>query len=845
MEANYDIFDIDAIDDFFDEDALPPTVLPPVYDDTPYLERSHNYWMQVPIPIDVVPTGGAPLSQIDDETLLGMCPTLIAHMQRTAAQGGLQVVSPRAASLAAMFSRTNLSTRTTDMFLVGSTASQNLAWPTIDGDTLEELFPDDPVSAFPAHQAARAKTKTIGIIGSSVKTGDPIATAFLKGRALVDLQRRADVGGAGQHLASCLAASWGLEIENYEELAEATLAPVGQLLRYAIRSDDAYPQLNAPVEAKKCISVGANTGGRELYGEYAAIDWRRLRVGMEAVFHMSVRTEGYSLVDFALDNPPGDPRAPPNRPGILQFRPNPGTVWTFAPETFRLDVATEPSIRTAAGLPAHTLEAVRSFYGAATVLAIAADYGTGHALVPTLVAQPSTLSRDTIVAGYTKIVASATTFSARGKTAVAAIRDYVYQTLVGTSTVECLEVLWVSRYLGDTVAACGLTGYLDSALVRIWANRLAGLVWDLRVKLGAEAARRGEDLDIWWAHVNSLLPTELKTDHESAHAWARAIAHFTIYPYSRKWANLVRAAAIRAHELMPSMHPHSLRLPVKLRSRERVYEAGVSQVRALGKTYGAYYGAMRTVCELLAHQASRRGAVLLAHRLTTAGLMWDIRSKAASTARLHCDEPGGQAAGHRLMGTGHYHISTSPYAAYGRWFAHISQSRLVLRAAKQGFPAHAVGLISHVFAPHTQALYHLGPLASARAFRYVAQPHQLAADIEQTLQEMWADTQRTLEFYEREQPLQDFQPGPSTAVLVTPIDFSRYKPPQGSYWDTLLHLEPGLAVALEETVDALPEDVAQHLQTRMYHDGDELVREIQKACDVVVHHDASTAEALQ
>jgi hypothetical protein len=845
MDFNFaDLFDEGDYVNFGDDVDAPLTELPTTFDETPYLERAHNYWMQVPVPDDVVPTGGAPLSGLDDETLLTMSPSLILHMQRTAAQGGLQIVSPRAGSLAGMFSRTAHDRRTTDMFLVGSTASSNTSWPTVDGADLSHLFPDEPIDASPAHGALRTKTKSSGLITSAVKSGDPIATAFLKGRAMVDLQRRADVGGAGAHLAACLAAAWGLSQGDYESTCEATLAPVGELLRYAIRADDAYPTLNAPVEAKKCISVGANTGGRELYGDFAAIDWRRLRVGMEAVYYVAVRVEGYTLVQCALDNPPGDPKAPPNRPGVLQFRPMPGTVWTFAPETFRLDPSNQGTVRTAAHLPQHTQEVVQAYYRSARPLAIAAAHGASTTLVPTMVAQPSVSTGEAIVAGYHKLLKLATPHAARGRNVAATIRDFLYQTLTGTTTTEMLEVLWVSKYLSTTISACGLSGYVDETLVRAWAGRLSHVIWDLRVKLAAEAERRGEDLDLWWHHANSLLPDGLKTKAEGPNAWARAVAYFLLYPYSHKWAGLLTASAIKVHAGLPVLRSKALRLPATLRSRARVFEAANAQARALGAAFGGYYGAMTTVCEILAGQALSRGNPVLAARFNCAALMWDIRAKAATSVRLHLDEQKSDAAGSFVGKTGHYSITTSPYAAYGRWFSFMTSCRLVSRAARGEYLSHATGKVSVVFSGTHAPIFHLGDLGRTRAFRYVADPSTLARDIERTLGDIMADVATTVREFETEDRMADTAWEPSVEVPETPFDVTRYKPPADNYWAVLLTVEPDLAVALEDAVDHLPEDVAQDIQSRPYPSAAELITAIRVAEGELAQEATRNAEAL-
>jgi len=828
-----DIFDTGEYDDFEDQEALPPSDTIDIVDNTPYLERSHRYWMQVPLPPDVVPTGGAPLAAIDDETLLNMSPTLLVHMQRTAAMQGMQVISPRAASLGASFSKTQHTHRTTDMFLVGSIASRNVEWPNVGDGDLRVLFPNQPIDAYPTQIASRHRVKTSGIMSAQDRSGDPVLKSYLTGRAIVDLQRRTDVAGAGSLVAGALATAWGVNVWDYEAEAEATLAPMGELLRYAIRADEAYPMLNAPVEAKKCISVGANTAGRTLYGEFAAIDWRRLRVGMESVFYMCMRTEGYNLMQMVTDQPPGDPRGDPMRAGIMQFRPMPGSVWSYEPSTFRIDAPPAARLRAAVVLPERVAKAIRTFYADARPIALAAASGVPMSLVPTSNADVSTRTRESLVAGYTTVTRLAATHSARGKTSAAAVRDYLYVALSESHSLSVLSTLWVIRHLAETANACGLSHMLDDQMTKIVAGRLSEVMTDVRVKVAAEAARRSESLDEWWAAMASSLPVALKERPENTSAWCLAAAHYLLHPYSRKRVNLRTALAIKSHRTMPTLRATNIRLPAVLRSRERVVEAATADARALGSTYGAYYGAMREVCEMLAVQCTRYGNSIAANRFITAGMMWDIRAKAATSVKFHVEDTTSVKAGYYVARTGAYHITTSPYPAYRRWYEHVSATKLISRAAKSGFPPSITGTVSSAFSGHTVSLYHLGGLSTTRAFRYVARPDQLHADIERTLSEIMMDLRNTIDHFEAEEPLADngWETARKHEVQASPVDLMKFKPQATSYWAILLTLEQDMALAIEEELDQGPADIRDSIQAGEYVDSTALLAALSAAAD--------------
>jgi hypothetical protein len=828
MSADYDIadlFDEGLYHDFGDENALPPTVAiePEIHE--AFFERSQYYWMQSPIPPGAVPVGENPLASVADEVLLSMCPSLIIQVQRAAASGGMQVISPRDTSLAASFSRTAHTSRTTDMFLVGSIASRNTEWPTIDGTNVTTRFNDPSIDAYPSSIAIRPRVRTAGVMSASDRSGDPVLTAYLTGRALVDLQRRTDVGGSSVAVSSAIAASWGVASDVFDADAEATIAPQGDLLRYAIRADEAYPMLNAPVDSKKCISVGANTAGRQLYGEYAAIDWRRLRVGMEAVFYMTSRVENYNLAQLACDVPPGDPRASPNRSGILQFRPMPGSVWSYDPGTFRIDPPGLTTVRRAAPLPARVTDAAASFYQDARPLSIAARSGVPVNLIPTSSATVHTHTAEALVTGYKVVLSSASTFSVRGRTAVAATRDYLYQALSEVHTIGALMTLWTVRYLADTVQQMGLTHIADASLTKKLAARMTEYMSDVRVKLAAAACARGEDLDTWWGYVSSMLPADVKPKAEGTSAWAVASAHFLLHPYSHKWTGLRTALSHRAVEAMPNRRSRAIRLPSELRSPARVYEAACADARSLAATYGAYYSASRDACDILALRCHAAGLAELHARFVMAALMWDIRAKAASSVRVHREDGTSAAAGHHGGSTGSYHITTAPYAAYRRWYDSMMASRRVPPTVKRSYTAHTEGHVSEMFKDKTAPIMPMSGIPAARLLRYILDPSKLATDMERTLEEMMTDISATIDHYEAEANEAPSPRGDSVPVaqLVSPVHITSMRPHETSFWAILGTLEPELALAIEEDVAAAPDTVREAIEGGMFNSSSEML----------------------
>jgi len=813
-----DIFDIAGFDDFNDDADFPPTVVPADYSPDQYYARSKQYWMQVPFPPECVPCGGAPLADLDDETLLTMSPTLLMHAQRTAASGGLQVISPRTVPLASAAAHTNLSHRTTDMFIAGSNASRNMAWPVLRDPIPDYLFPEEPIDSYPSTPAIRPPTKTVGIAAAAKSVADPVVRAFLTGRALVDLQRRPDVAGSGDALAAHIAASWGLPPETYDSMAEASLAPMGPLLRYAARADTAYPVLNAPVHARKCISVGANTAGRTLYGEDAAIDWRRIRVLCEAVFYMSARIEGHSLSALALSEPPGDPRANPNRAGVLQMRPLPGSVWSHAPSTFRLDISRVDPPPAAIEFPERIEQAMAQFYDTARPAAVTAWAGESIDLVPTIVRQPTTRTREALVSGYLRTMTLTSNFSSRGKTSVAAVRDYVYQALTGSSNLAAVRTLWLTRYLRETADACAMGTHLDTVLVRQLASRLSDMTHDMRIRLSVEAGRRGTTLDEWWNDMRSSLPGTLAHIAEGSAAWAIATAYFLLHPYSVKWANLAKAMAVASHQAMASGMLSSVRLPAEIGSAQRVFEAGTATVRSLGASYGAYYSAMYEAGCMLSAQMKRLGNTVASYKLRIAAQMWDIRAKAASSVVLHVADGTSTEAGVIPSPTGPYHITTAPYPAYQRWHAQICSGRIVSMDSRRNFPYHVEGPVENAFAGVRTPLFPLGAQGASRLFRYVANPSKLAEDIRRTLSMILHDAAKTIEQYDREEKPTDVvweepEPGRPSA---TQFSMLTVRPQSDSYWEQLAGLDQLTALDTEDLLAELPIEKQDEIMAGVY-----------------------------
>jgi len=534
----------------------------------------------------------------------------------------------------------------------------------------------------------------------------------------------------------------------------------------------------------------------------------------EAVFYMSSRLEGYTLDELALDQPPGDPRASPLRSGIIQFRPLPGSVWSHDPATFRLEIECMTPALQAIRFPERIAAAVRDFMAEARpIVAVAASHGTVD-LVPTNVRKMSSRTGEELIRGYTTVMATATSFVARGKLSASAARDYMYQYMSGQTDLRAIRTIWMSRYLAETIKGCGMSALIDETLVRQLASRFSDCANDMRVKLATEANRRGTTLELWWADITALLPKTLKSLKEGSASWAIALAHFLIFPYSHKWAGLPRALAHQSHRALAAGVTRAVRLPAEVRSAARVYEAARSTTRALAASYGAYYAAMYEVGMILAAQMFRAGNPVAEEKLQLAAGLWDIRAKVASTADLVVATPAMSGLFGRT--TGPYAITTAPHAAYGRWQSRLSRARCVNTAMRRKFPHHIDGRVSGVFESIDSAIFPMGGQAAVRLFRYAASPARLAIDIEATLRMMADDTEAVVHAYELEELPTDFSPTftrPTDTTQFTPI---RSNMSNKSYWGTLVQMTKDDAVMIDDQLGDLPEDKAAAIMENTY-----------------------------
>jgi hypothetical protein len=819
-----DLF-IDEEDDFFgaylDDDVeelrLAPASVVPSITTADYMRASRNYWMFIPMPDEVVSDKRMDLTGLSDEELLTIPVHLLVHAMRTNASGGLQVISPRQTPLAMCAGRTNEPDYVEDMYVAGSVAPKASPWHTVDGYIDDPQLLGESVDAGHSELSHRSKTHVERLFTAPIAIEDPVAKAFLTARSMVDLQRRPDVDGDAEALAATFCQMWGVEYEDLFSTSEASLAPPGDLIRYAIGPDDKYPMLNAPVHSKRSISVGSFGHEKARYGPHAAVDWRRIRVLCESVFYISTRLENYFLKSLTLVNPPGSLSVPPDRDGVLQFRARPGSVWSYAPETFALksrsrvyDVSTKRVTITA-----RVVGRLNEVVGSLCPLAVSSRHKVVSNLVPANLVASTARSGEGIVTGYISLMKRMSTFAAHGRTAGATVRNFLFEHLSAETTPAMTKALWLVCDVIDISVAYEIPISRDMDLVREIASHFAPVCFDIRQKMASEAARRGADLYEWWLDLRWMLPSAMKSISEGSMSWALASAWFMLNPPTAKWTGLSYALKMARKGSLAIGFVGKIALPAAVRSPERVRAAAEASFTGIRSKFTAYYSARSESCWLMSRRRYVVSSPVLVQQLQVVGAMWSIRARLVSSMKINWDEVANLGIMNSESEGYTYSLTTAPYSSY-EWMRRLAlSSSFVPREVKRALPEQVAGPVSEVFSGFR------APWATPRAcpdvMRYLVQPYLLCRDMNRTVVDVKKDIDSVLRHYATEER-EVWNRSAVEAVEIQMVDMSVDKP-TGNIHDRLSELPYPDNEYYIGLLDSLPEDVTARLSAESYPDG--------------------------
>jgi len=807
-----------------------------------YVERSNAHWMQIPLPVEAAPVGGSPLATLTDDELLTMNVGTLVHIAQTAANGGLQVISPSQTPMATLMARTKHSRRTADMHITGSVASRVAQWPLVRGSLPSNLFPDTPIEPSADTPSVRRKTRTLSLAPPATEMVDPLVTAFIKARAMLDLQSRPDVCGDVRSLVDVLATAWDVGTSQIMDLPDVSLAPTGDLLRYAARADRVLPRVHAAVNERMCVSTGAPAIGRLVYGQHAAVDWRRARVVCEATFFMSTRAEGNSLYKMAGKSRPGDPSADPMRPNVVQMRPRPGCVWSCDPRSFALRPMVTVRRDRDKPLPARVVAAMTTYEDHVRPISAAIAAGASVSLTRASVMTNVNVTAESLVRGYLTVATSHLAATPRGKTAAATVRNALYQCITGAPTNSSIKLVSTAAALGPGADDRALRSSIGAPAYMRLGRLFQSIATTMRTELSVEAARRGDTLADWWNDMRAQLPLDLQVMDESSQSWASAAMWCLVNAPSARWSALEFALSKAQLRSLTTRGIASARLPIVRRSPARIAAAVKARLGEISKTFSARFYAVSDAAVALEEIATIRGHTTSVSVYAIAAAQWRIRAEQMRTLML----VRGSGPYTLVLDKEEWRLTTDPSRAYTSCRHILQSAKGVQQSVVTMLPNHISHTVSNTLLESASCVFpNVTPYAS-RMLRYVCDLHRLAGDMERNMSEVLTDLLETLTRYSTESS----EPG-LTAPVVSMAGtfrggnpFANFAGNATSYW-TLLGDMGDEAELFDNAVQLLGEDVYAQITDGTYANVAAMVDAFRAASGVASRHEDRARETVR
>lgn len=810
--------------------------------DADYIDRWRAHIKPFPLPEFRVPTEPNVLDDIPDSVLLDAPPQLIAHIQRTVSQGGLQVISPRQTPITWLMTRTDTPERQLGDHIVGSVADEYDEWPTIDGASFDELLPDEPLHRVDESAMLKEKTRTEPLTRAGTLLKDPIIACLVKGRATIDVLARDDVAGGAQEMAELLGAAWGLPTEDIMDMDAFTIGFQGPLLRHAIKADEVFPMVHAPIHRKKSISVGATEINRTLLPFDSAMDWRRMRTFCEAIFLMSCSIEGYPLKMMRCYPPPGDPAAPANRDRVMAFLPAPCTAWSFVASTFSICPIppTEEELAEMGSVPPEVYAALARYVEVVRPVSFAMKVGARPTTHVTALLAAHNPPGETISSAYSLLSRHVFTGTSRGRTSASTVRNLIYETFESASPDVQMRV---SRYIyiakSEVREHLGLTEVPDAVIDRLAVRFLT--IGDLiRQKVAAEGARRGYSVAEWWADLTAQAPVRYMSMTEGTMGWAKVSLWLLFRQPTEKWANLVKALNYQSMRMASRKSVGGIPLPAGLGTMERLVAAARHVAKAVSKTYAGFYSGVSDVGLVISDVAADMGLTRTSEVAREAAYLWLLRARALRGANV---QP--IASHEEQKSTNYFRIRATPvdlllvpapYRAFNAYRTHAEHSKLV--------PPDIAKHLRDFSGPRISAAFQVlkRPIVACKQTlltRYLTAPNKLGSDMEKAWRELTDDLRATALIYGAtpapppdKKRKQDDVPALIPRIDLTPIMRRKVDERPGlGYFDIYGEMTPDEVDWLDSKVDRLPDSVAGIIMERRYADKKELT-------DLVREHEA-------
>jgi len=784
----------------------------------------------IPLDASYVPTGGSPLAELSDDALMDMPPQMICHVQRTAAQGGLQVISPRQTPFSALMTRTSRPERDIGDHIVGSIAYNTEGWPLMEKEDLSRLLPDQPISGKAADYALRQKTKTEPLTSSNRVLTDPILSCLVKGRACIDILRRDDVNGGSEELAQLLADAWGMEKEEMDDMDAFTLGVTGSLQRHCIKSDEVYPTVHAPIQIKRCIGVGASQVSKEVLPLDCAMDWRRFRVFCETVFYLAVTTEGIPMHAIAVSPAPGDPTAPGNRRHTMCFVPSPATSWSHAPSTFRINPILASIGKRGGGVPTDVYTALSKYVDVVRPLQKVELNSKTTPARRTNAAGVFDPTGETITSGYTLMSRALLTGSVRGKTSAATARNAIYNAIEAAPLTLRMRL---ARYMSIANSECKIHLKLDmvpDSVIDKLASKFRPLGEHIRLKIAEECNKRGYTIEQWWSDIMAQTPKRFEEFKEGTAGWTRVGLWLAFRDSTYKWQNLRKAieySAIRAAEVSAV---GSMSLPPVLGSAARIEAIGRGVVANVSRVYNGYYRGVADVALAIADVMETNKRPTSATNMRNAAYLWELRGRALQGANFYVvaktEETKSRHHTRFVFPEVDGILAPAPYRAFESYKNHVALSTL-----PQDFKMHVMNFEdtkqSECFRTYSRPIV---PFAESLATRYLTKPTEMADDMEKGWKEICSDIREAVKKYglapENKRKGAESNVVPDTVITGVTFDIqtSAYETGERrSYFATLAELTQDQVDLVDMKMASLTEEEEDAIIEKTYASVDELL----------------------
>lgn len=823
------------------------------FQDSPVTTEMLRKWQSAlnafPLPPHVTPTGGAPLASVDPTVLMTAPPQLIAHVQRTASQGGLQVISPRQTPFSSLMVRRSGETKRLGDHEVGSISNPKDEWPTLDNFDFSQLLPDEPIAPMTDDINLRPKTKTITLTKSHDLLSDPVLSCLIKGRAVIDILKRDDVAGGAEEMTSLLAAAWGVEEDEIMELEAYSLGIEGDLQRHAMKVDEVYPVLYAPTHIRSVISMGVSDMDKTLLPAHTAIDWRRVRVFCEAVYHLCCNVECLPVKYMRGYSNPGDPSNEGRRQNMIIFGPAPAIAWSYAPATFSIIPVFKGKMKKKPAIPQEVRLALQNYTKSVRPVSYLLAGGKKVDTWRTSAHEVADVAEETLKSSYARILGTMTTGNIKGRRSSTAVRNMIYEVINGSNIFVRTRMM---RYLTLAPEECrthlGREKVPDD-VIHTLAQRFSDIGFDMRKRLSSEAERRGTSIGEWWKDMLAQAPGDYSSLAEGTFGWAKLSVWMLFNEPSDRWAKLKYALKVKTLSAAARDSVGAVSLPSEKGSVERLLAAARVCSHDVSRAFAGYYLGVADVGYAVAKAAERMRKSRTALILREGAHLWTLRARALraiNVAPIAHDEAVASVYHIRLSAQPvDIVLKPAPYMALKAWLTHIMESEdipqagraMVKNAVESDERREEKGARSQFFQLLDRPIF---TCVESKVTKYLLKPHLMAEDWERAWNLLSGDVKYAISMVlEETRTPKVVRPRPSEVIigedlsdLIEPSSPKRMREtelgPRGKplrdFWEVYGEEGEDIAMGLQDEITRLPEEVADLFWEGQFED----VRHVQE-----------------